>query len=159
MAEPVSVPDVQPGALERVEQQLESLPLQEPTGSRAERPAAATVGTAAVAAPTPVVRPTAAAKTPLREDIEDALADGLQTVYAALTPAQQGAFRQHAERLAAMLEAMIASGKLDLALAHERIVIWLKLIPKANTFFLMQEAKVKTDAILALARQRTGEHG
>lgn len=157
MAESVS--EVQPGALERVTQQLESLPPQEVVDvQRGERLVTAAVPTVMAAAPTPVARPTVVAKTPLREDIEDALADGLQVVYAALTPAQQGVFRQHAERLAVMLEAMIASGKIDLKLAHERIVAWLKLIPKANTFFLIQEAKVKTDAIIALLRQQSGAH-
>jgi len=157
MSEPVLEP--QPGALERVEQQLEALPAQD-IGDvlRVEQSAAAAVPTVAAAAPTPVARPTVVAKTPLREDIEEALADGLRTIYAALTPQQQGVFRQHAEQLAQMLEAMIVSGRIDLARVHDRITAWLKIIPKANAFFLMQEAKVKTDAILALQRQQAGAH-
>jgi hypothetical protein len=160
MVEPVS--EAQPDALERVAQQLESMPQEDVLlVERVEQlatVAAPTIATVAAAAPTPAARPTAAAKTPLREDIEEALADGLQTIYAALTPAQQGVFRQHAERLAVMLEAMIASGKIDLKRVHERIAAWLKVIPKANAFFLLQEAKVKTDAIITLTRGR-GELG
>ena len=150
MVEPT--PEIQPGALERVEQRLESLQQAESTiAARAEQATAAAAAPVAAAVSAPIARPVSVAKTPLREDIEEALADGLRAIYAALTPQQQGVFRQHAEQLAQMIEGMIASGKINLKRVHDRITAWLRIIPKANTFFLMQEAKVKTDAILALA--------
>lgn len=136
------------GALERVTQQLELPPAETLDEGTHERPAVASPS--AAAAPEPVAFSPVRSKTPLREDIEEALSDGLRAAYAALTPQQQAAFREHAERLAAMIEGMITSGKFDVKLVHDRVVAWLKLIPKANVFFLTQEAKVKTDAILAL---------
>ncbi|MDO8622032.1 MAG: hypothetical protein Q7R80_02275 [bacterium] len=130
-------------------QQLESSPTETVDASATERPTVAPI--AAAVAPEPVARPSVTPKTPLREDIEEALSDGLRVAYAALTPQQQATFREHAERLAAMIEAMMTSGTLDIKRVHDGLVVWLKLIPKANVFFLMQEAKVKTDVILALA--------
>lgn len=152
MPEPMSEPIVAPersGALERVAQQLESPPTEAADAVMYERPAV--TSPSAAAAPEPVAFAPVRSKTPLREDIEEALADGLRVAYAALNPQQQAAFREHAERLAAMIEGMMTSGKFDVKLVHDRVVAWLKLIPKANTFFLTQEAKVKTDAILVLA--------
>ncbi|MBI4449686.1 hypothetical protein HY634_01385 [Candidatus Uhrbacteria bacterium] len=153
MSEPT--PEIAPGALERVTQQLESPPIETVGVQEAER---STVAPAvATAAPEPVERPSVTPKTPLREDIEEALSDGLRVAYAALTPQQQATFREHAERLAAMIEAMMTSGTLDIKRVHDGLVAWLKLNPKANIFFLMQEAKVKTDAILALAARARGQ--
>lgn len=152
MSEPIVAPE-RSGALERVSQQLESPRTETGDAWAVERPVA--TSTSATAAPEPVALSPVAPKTPLREDIEEALADGLRVAYAALTPQQQAVFREHAERLAAMIEGMMTSGKVDVKLAHDRVVAWLKLIPKANTFFLTQEAKVKTDAILALQARRT----
>ena len=95
----------------------------------------------------------------MREDIEMALADGLESAYAALAPADQAKFRQVGEALASMLEPMVTRGELDLHRVHHGIVAWLKLLPSKGKYFvyyLIQEAKVKTDAMLALARRARG---
>lgn len=142
----------QPGALERVAVQLEQ---RSRTPEAAERSAPATPFRAPAAAPVVHARPQPVTKTPLREDVEAALADGrLRTLYASLPPNVQVAFRAAAEKLAARLEAMLADGVLDpreLDEAHRGILRWLHTIPEVHRWFLTQEAKVKTDALLAIA--------
>lgn len=140
------------GALERVTQRLESPGAVEAvSASPAEAPPTPTV---AAAAPTPVARPVVVEKTALREDIEAALSDEpLQRIYAGLPPAVQGRFRDEGSALAAWLETVITTGKFILKEAHRRIVAWLRIIPRVNHWYLQQEAKVKTDAILALSQR------
>lgn len=140
------------GALERIERTLD-------VPARAEAPSAAPAAaehapTASVAAaPAVPARPALAQKSQLRTDIEAALADAqLRRIYAALEPSVQAAFRTAAEKLAARLEAMFTAGDVDVEHAHAGIVAWLHVIPKVNRWFLIQEAKVKTDAVLVLAR-------
>lgn len=141
------------GALERVTQQLESL--QETETLAVSQAEVSLVPTVAAAAPTPVARPAVVEKSPLRENIEAALADeSLQRIYAGLPPAVQGRFRDEGSALAAWIETAITTGKLILKEVHRRIVAWLRIIPRVNHWYLQQEAKVKTDAILAI-RART----
>ncbi|MDO8463340.1 MAG: hypothetical protein Q7S96_03675 [bacterium] len=103
-------------------------------------------------APQPVAPPRVQ-KSALRDAIEFALADDqLRTLYLALDPSVQQAFRAAAARLTARMETMIASGEMDVRAAHADIERWLHIIPKVNRWFLTQEAKVKTDALLALVR-------
>lgn len=142
-------------ALERATEALERQPGTEAPHLGVETPMQPTEQP--VAAPvTAVPRTVATPKSPLREDIEDALSEGLEAIYTELAPAEQAKFREGGERLALKLETMIASGKVILRDIHRAIVEWLKLLPrrtKSFAFFLLQEAKVKTDAILALARR------
>lgn len=145
------IPERAPAAPEHPVERAPSLPM-----------AGAHAPIASVAAPIIPDLPHAAEvqKTPLREDIEVALADGLESAYAALSPDDQAKFRQVGEALAGMLETMLARGEIDLRKTHRRILDWLKLLPARGKFFayfLIQEAKVKTDAILALARRARGQ--
>lgn len=152
MAEALSPEQPAAGALERVTQQLESPAMVEATPSPS--PEAAPTPTVAAAAPTPVARPVVVEKTALREDIEAALSDEpLQRIYAGLPPAVQGRFRDEGSILAAWIETAITSGKLILKEVHRRIVAWLRIIPRVNHWYLQQEAKVKTDAIVALSQR------
>ncbi len=48
---------------------------------------------------------------------------------------------------------MLTTGKFDLPTAHHGITGWLSVIPRTNPWYLLQEAKVKTDAVLALAQR------
>ncbi|MFH1430787.1 MAG: hypothetical protein ABIG71_04730 [Candidatus Uhrbacteria bacterium] len=155
MAETTPLPSMermQPGGLERVEQQLEQV------SHTREAPRVApthpVLGSAAFSASTAASQQVAP-KTPLREDIEAALADDrIRELYAALEPSVQQAFRVAAERLAARIEVMIAKQKLNIDDVHEEIVDWLHIIPTINRWFLVQEAKVKTDAMLKLLHQQ-----
>ncbi|MFH1099178.1 MAG: hypothetical protein V1723_04675 [Candidatus Uhrbacteria bacterium] len=140
-----------PRALERTLETLERrTSVAETTETRADRVPAISLQ---AAAPTisetvqPVVE-----KSALRRDVENALADGLGSMYAALPPDRQATFRLRGETLAARLENMLASGRLKLREVHDGIESWLKLIPGANRWFLLQEVKVKTDAVNALQR-------
>ncbi|MDO8425142.1 MAG: hypothetical protein Q7T01_01350 [bacterium] len=136
----------QPRTLARITEQLE------------QRPAAPERASASPAARASIPQSSAAPrvqKSPLREDIEIALADEqLKALYMGLDPQVQQAFRGAASRLAERLEAMFVRGPVDVREAHGDIVRWLHVIPRLNRWFLTQEAKVKTDAILALARKQ-----
>lgn len=152
MAEASNVEQPAVGALERVTQQLESTV--SPDALIAAREPAAPEVPSASSAPAPVARPAVVEKSPLRKDIEAALADeSLQQIYAGLPPATQGRFQSAGELLAARLEQMLTIGTLNLRTAHSGITSWLQVIPRTNPFFLIQEAKVKTDAIVALSQR------
>ncbi|MBI2482608.1 hypothetical protein HYV74_00335 [Candidatus Uhrbacteria bacterium] len=126
-----------------------------------ERMADRAASAAPVAPPAaPVAQAAAPQKSPLREEIEQALADDrLRKLYLHLAPAVQASFREAALRLAERIERMLASGKLDIHDLHEGITNWLRVIPNVNRWFLLQEAKVKTDAILVLQAKRTAARG
>ncbi|MBI4142340.1 hypothetical protein HY480_00520 [Candidatus Uhrbacteria bacterium] len=99
-------------------------------------------------------------KSPLREDIEIALAEGLEEIYTALPTATQATFRQRGEQLAMRMETMLSGGKFGLRDAYQSLTAWLRLLPSAGKFFryfLEQEAKVKMDTLLAIARRSGGE--
>lgn len=153
MAEALNPEQPVAGALERVTQQLESLPETETLA--VSQTVASLAPTIAAAAPTPVARPAVVEKSPLRQDIESALADeSLQRIYAGLPPVVQGRFRDDGSTLAAWIETAITTGKLILKELHHHIVAWLRIIPRVNHWYLQQEAKVKTDAILAIRARR-----
>lgn len=91
---------------------------------------------------------------PLTREIETILAEGLEEVYRSLPAASQRAFRAEGERVASTLSALIESLKVKAKQVLTLIRNWLKLIPGINRFFLEQEAKIKTDRILELARRQ-----
>ena len=107
-----------------------------------------------------VERPAAVVvKTPLREDVEAALADGLEETYAALPTATQAMFRARGESLAERLEAMVAQGTFAFRDVYQGVASWLRLLPSTGRFaryYLDQETKVKVDALVALARHVRG---
>lgn len=139
------------GALERVSEALEERTPVE-AAERAEKSA---MPAASAAAPKVEAPRASVVKSPLRQDIEAALEESLGEIFAALPPAKQAAFGEQGEKLAARLEAMIAGGKFDARRAHQDVVDWLNLIPHTNPFFLIQEAKVKTDALQVCTRGST----
>lgn len=109
---------------------------------------------APVAMPTHTPAPQAiAAADPVLKSVEDILADGLMDLYATFPEDRKATFRQKGEEIARKIRDLIVRGK-DKALDVLRLIrTWLHTIPGVNTLFLEQEAKIKTDRILAYGEE------
>jgi len=83
--------------------------------------------------------------------VENVLADGLGDVYAGMEQDLKIKFKNKGEEIAQKIEMIIAQGKARVKQILSWIREWLKMIPGVNKFFLEQEAKIKTDKILAMA--------
>lgn len=96
----------------------------------------------------PVLAPTKDATT---RSVEAVLEEGIRDTFATLPPETRAKFKREGEQLTRELTGMIQNLKAKAGRVLALITSWLKLIPGVNHFFLMQEAKIKTDRILALA--------
>jgi len=99
-------------------------------------------------------QPTEPDKTELQIEIETVLADGLEAAYQTMTPPQQEKFRRKGEEVAKAIEEMAVKFKLTARRVLRLITDWLRMIPGVNKYFLEQEAKLKTDDILKLHREK-----
>lgn len=100
-------------------------------------------------ATTPVAAATA--KSPVLREIEEVLAEDLLDVFTSMTPQQQAEFKAKGEETAGKIALMLENIRVQSQRVLSLIKDWLKVIPGVNRFFLEQEAKIKTDKILALA--------
>lgn len=98
----------------------------------------------------PTAQPT---RDPVLIKIENELEDGLWESYRQMPPDLRTKFKQEGERVAKAVRDGMATGKLTARKVVEIITEWLKMIPGVNKWFLRQEAKIKTDALLRLQRQ------
>ncbi len=108
---------------------------------------------------TPTVPPPVPAATPeaptapeslFVKEVEQVLSDGLEDTYQKLDPATQAQFRSLGEATAEKVAGLLEQTKVQTKKILDLIVNWLKIIPGVNQFFLEQEAKIKTDKLLAL---------
>jgi len=126
------------------------------TGASFETPAAPV---AEVPAPVqPAVRAAAPAAPVPQKDattlgVERILEEDLAETYAKMKPALKAKFRKEGERVTARIVAMVRDAKVKAREVLQLISNWLKLIPGANRFFLIQEAKIKTDKIVAMGEE------
>ncbi|MEK7545870.1 MAG: hypothetical protein AAB554_02215 [Patescibacteria group bacterium] len=113
------------------------------------------------AAPIPVPAPasSAARKDPTTRGVESILEEDLADVYSRMNPALQAKFRKEGERVTGKIVAMVSGAKVKAREALGLILGWLKMIPGVNRFFLIQEAKIKTDKIMALAEEEKRKRG
>ncbi|MBI4090021.1 MAG: hypothetical protein HY421_01325 [Candidatus Kerfeldbacteria bacterium] len=121
---------------ERIERKI----LEAQPTDRRERPSGA--GPAAAARP--------ASLDPLVKEIEDILSADLGPMYRTMSPSQQRVFRVEGERTAAAVRRLLEQAKLKVKTILDLIRRWLRLIPGVSKFFLEQEAKIKTDRVLAV---------
>jgi hypothetical protein len=105
---------------------------------------------------TPPVQPQAVApaKTLMQMEIETILSEGLQDVYKNLDEKQKKIFREKGEETASKIEKLIQKVKFRTREIINLIKKWLKFIPGVSKFFLEQEAKIKTDKIMALKEKQ-----
>lgn len=108
--------------------------------------------------PQTAVRPapasSAAPKSPEVAAVEKILEENLQDVYSRMTPEQQLRFRQTGEATASKIVKLMRAVKVKVGEIAKVIIKWLRLIPGVNQYWLEQEAKIKTDRILALKQRR-----
>lgn len=91
--------------------------------------------------------------TPRVKQVEDIMADGLQDAYQAMDPATQQHFKEVGETTAATIARMLEQSKVQVKKIVQLILAWLKIIPRSNPFYLEQEAKIKSDQLVAMAHQ------
>ncbi|MBU0645894.1 hypothetical protein KJ611_00220 [Patescibacteria group bacterium] len=101
----------------------------------------------AAAAPPPLV------KDPIVAQIESVMAEDLTDLFLGLSPEQQAVFQQKGEETASLIKEMIMQAKVNMKKVFELLRDWLRLLPGVNKFFLEQEAKIKADKILGLAKE------
>lgn len=86
--------------------------------------------------------------------IERLLEDGVGDAYARLSPIAREEFKLKGEETARTIRDLLKSTRLKVKKIFRLIMEWLQLLPGVNRFFLEQEAKIKTDRIIALHKQR-----
>lgn len=89
--------------------------------------------------------------------IENILSENLDDLYLSMSPVQQMQFRQKGEETASKIEQLMQAVKVKVKEILNLIMDWLKIIPGVNKFFLEQEAKIKTDRIIALREKKLKE--
>ncbi len=109
-----------------------------------------------VAVPVVVRQAVASTKDPVLQGVEDILSKGIAEIYSGLSPDKKPIFRAKGEEVAHKIKAMIEKGKVKVHAILKLIKEWLHTIPGINKFFLEQEAKIKTDLIIAFGTSRAG---
>lgn len=103
---------------------------------------------------TSVPPPSQPAATPVKSEtyrqIERILEDDLFQAYQAMDEPTRRRFREEGEKTTSKIEQLLAATKLQVKKVLDLIKNWLKIIPRINKHFLTQEAKIKTDRIIAL---------
>ena len=87
---------------------------------------------------------------PLTFQIEKIMEEGIAEAYQELTPVQKQQFKIKGENTAKQIKALLQTTRVKVKKIFKLLLEWLQLLPGVNRFFLMQDAKIKTDKILAL---------
>lgn len=127
---------------------------EDPKPAAEQAPAPAPAPSAPAPAPAPASR-----KDPTTRGVEGILEEDLADTYARMNPALQAKFRKEGERVTGKIVLMVRSAKVKAREVLSLISGWLKMIPGVNKFFLIQEAKIKTDKIVALAEDEKRRRG
>jgi hypothetical protein len=127
-----------------------------PAPAAAEQSVAQPAPAPAPSAPAPSAAP---AKDPTLRQVESVLEEGLADAYKKMNPGQQKRFSQEGDKVARRVAEMVRTAKVKAREVLDLITRWLKLIPGVNRFFLDQEAKLKTDRILALGAEEKKRQG
>lgn len=90
------------------------------------------------------------AKDEITLKIEKIMEEDLQDAYQRLSPVARVEFKLKGERTAAKIRELMSSTRAKVKKILRLIYEWLKMLPGVNRFFLEQEAKIKTDKIIAL---------
>ena len=112
---------------------------------------------AATSVPAKAAAPAAPPKDSYHIRVERILEENLLDVYLSMPPAARAKFKAEGEATALRLRSLIEQTKIRAKDILKLIIHWLKTIPGVNHFFLEQEAKLKTDKILILAKERQKE--
>lgn len=115
----------------------------------------------AIARPTSVLHKMVAPQTrdDLTSAVEKILEEDISEAYQKLSPIAKQEFKLKGEHTASTIRKMMTKGGLKVKKIFALILHWLKMLPGINRFFLEQEAKIKTDRIIILHRERTASYG
>lgn len=91
------------------------------------------------------------AKDPVMSRVEGILAEDLADIYRELPEGKREKFNARGDEVAAEIFDMIHRARAGAKKILKLIRDWLKMIPGINRFFLEQEAKIKTDKLMAIA--------
>ena len=80
--------------------------------------------------------------------IESILEEDVADFYMTMPPDKQAEFKRVGEETATQIDRLLAQAKVHVKKIIDLITRWLRLIPHVNTYFLEQEAKIKTDKLL-----------
>lgn len=152
----VTKPGLSKPEVERILPPEKKVEIEKPPAPEAEKSAPPSeVAEKPVVAPPPVAPPTPARppKSETLVKIEKILEEDLEEIYFQMPPEQRSIFKEKGEETASRIERLIAAGKAIAKKILKLIKNWLELIPGVNRFFLEQEAKIKTDKIMALAER------
>lgn len=102
----------------------------------------------------PIPAVAATVKSPELIKIEHILQEDLAVIYQQLDPKHQAKMKQEGELAASKIDQLIRTAKITAKKVLDIIRHWLKSIPGVNKHYLEQEAKIKTDKILAMNRDQ-----
>ena len=90
------------------------------------------------------------AKDPTMLKVEKIMEEGLREAYEKMSPVAKQEFKIKGEETAEKIGQLLKKTHIQVKKIFTLIFEWLKIIPGVNYFFLEQEAKIKTDKIIAL---------
>ncbi|MFA6105301.1 MAG: hypothetical protein WC725_01725 [Patescibacteria group bacterium] len=91
---------------------------------------------------------------PVAQKIEKILEENVGEAYSRLSPIAKEEFKIKGEITAKKIAELLSSTHVKVKKVFQLIMEWLKMLPGINRFFLEQEAKIKTDRILALHKRK-----
>ncbi len=101
-----------------------------------------------------IIKPRPTLPTPAKDavmvKIEKIMEEGLNDSYQRLSPVAKQEFKLKGEQTAGQIRELLKSAHIKVKKILRLILDWLRILPGINHFFLEQEAKIKTDKIIAL---------
>jgi len=91
----------------------------------------------------------------LTVEVEKVMEEGLKDAFKELNPLQRQEFKIKGEQTAYKIRDLLRATHVKVKKIIKLIMEWLKMLPGINRFFLEQEAKIKTDKIVALKNNST----
>ena len=90
------------------------------------------------------------AKDAIMVKIEKIMEEGLNDSFQRLSPVAKQEFKLKGEQATSQIRELLKSAHVKVKKILRLILDWLRILPGINHFFLEQEAKIKTDKIIAL---------
>ena len=146
--QPAKTPEQTTPSIEADETKTEKIVEQKPETTTEKQPETA-LPTTPVSKTTTSQDIDAQGQTQLKQ-VESILSAGLDNIFLTMDSATQVRFKAKGEETTQQINNLINSGKIKLKKVIELIIEWLRIIPKVNTYFLEQEAKIKADAIIQM---------
>ncbi|MSU75063.1 MAG: hypothetical protein EXS55_00905 [Candidatus Magasanikbacteria bacterium] len=91
--------------------------------------------------------------------IEKIMEDGVGDAFSRLSPVAREEFKLKGEETARAIRLLLQNTHIKVKKIFELILNWLRMLPGINRFFLEQEAKIKTDRIIAIHDKEIGKLG